>query len=297
MNENEPTEVIYDERLLPWSDGRIWSEATVVREIHLHTETIIHSAYEIGRRLIWTREVLGHGAFGPWCAKTLPMFSVRTLQNYMAVAEFLTRHPKLTEPLAKAGLKKALLLTQVPEEQLDEMLQNGHMAEVPVDQLGELSYVELKQRLRSTEKDLKEVSEKAAKAEGKAEEVTQTLTEMSSVWHSAEESKLCATVHEMHGELDTALEAMLVKLDVMRGRWGTLPAPVRARIIGLLQYMRARADYEELAFRQAIGEEVWGSELTQAFEQPRALGRDFPIPADRVVHLETAQAAKARRQG
>lgn len=265
--------------LEPYSDGRIWEEHVVLAEIICHTETIIHSAYEIGRRLIWTKEVLGHGRFSSWCSDHLP-FSERTIQNYMRVGEFLTNHPRLLKPLAKAGLKKTLLLTSLPTELLEEMVGDGHMAEVPVEMLGDVPYIELKKSVEDLKSRLSDETQARNKAENKVSDLTMALGQQTA--ERSQFQEFAANVVVKNGAaMKAEIERLATALSVVSMRWGELPGPQRADLVGLMEGLHAQLEYELLRFRTEVGDEVYGHQLVEVMQHAEAVGH--PVPDHRVI--------------
>ena len=59
------------------SDGRIWDDHLVATEIYSYFQQGVRCAYEIGRRLLWAKAVLPHGAFSAWGQEHLPWMSQR----------------------------------------------------------------------------------------------------------------------------------------------------------------------------------------------------------------------------
>ena len=77
----------------------------------------------------------------------------------------------------------------------------------------------------------------------------------------------------------TELSAVL--LDNLASRIEELPAPVRARVVGLAEYMLARTELEMLRFRALAGEDVTGAEFAEVVERPRTAGAVYRLPKNR----------------
>ncbi len=261
-------------QLEPYSDGRIWEEHVVLAEIICHTETIIHSAYEIGRRLIWTKEVVGHGRFGDWCSDHLP-FSERTIRDYMRVADFLAKHPALLKPLGRAGLKKTLLLTSLPQEVLEEMVGDGHMAEVPVEMLGDVPYVELKKTVEQLKKALEKQTEVANKAENKVADLTMALGQQTAERSQFQEFA-AGFVAKDGARLKAEIERLASHAGIVADRWPELTGSQRADVVGLMEGLHAQLEYELLRFRTMIGDEVYGHQLAEVLQHAEAVGHAVP---------------------
>lgn len=270
--------------LAPYSDGRIWEEHQVLTEICFHTEQIVHSAYEIGRRLIWTKEVLGHGQFLTWCEANLP-FSMRTIQNYMRVANFLVANPRLLKPMARAGMKRALLLTSLPQELVDEVIADGNLAEVPLDELGDVPYVDLKKEVVRLQKEREDTQLKLAQYEREGRNLKEALGEQ-----TAERSKIEEFAHNVLTRDAERFKAEIARLAgsyaVLTQRWDDLPHKQRAEAIALWEGLQAHLEYERVTFQQAIGQEVYGHQLAEALNHARATGH--AIDEDRVLPFVAA---------
>jgi hypothetical protein len=132
---------IADESL---SDGRDWDSSTILRELQHHlAQGLIHT-YEVGRRLLWTKRQLGHGAFQVWCEENLDIGRF-TRQRCMQVAVFFCRHPGLLRQLGSTSVKKVLALQSLPQADLEALEAGGTLAGgLSAVEAAQLPYVELK---------------------------------------------------------------------------------------------------------------------------------------------------------
>lgn len=88
------------------------------REVIAEAASAIRSRFngdvrEIGERLAAVKDVLPHGAFGPWVAHELGI-TPRTAQNYMNAAGFLTGKSETVSHLPPAILYKLAAPTALP---------------------------------------------------------------------------------------------------------------------------------------------------------------------------------------
>lgn len=273
----DPTELGL--RLQPYSDGRLWEEHVVLAEIHVHAETIIHSAYQIGRRLIWTKEVLGHGAFGSWCEANLP-FSDRTIRNYMRVATFLVDHPRLLQPLARAGLKKTLLLTSLPAELAQLVDDNGLVGEVPVEDLGDVPYVTLRKQVEQLRAEKLELEEHVVRTEADLRASRDAVADQT-IAQSRIEEHADEILRTGWATFESAISTLSGQWALLVSRWDDLSPAQRARLVGLAESVATHARYEADALRHQVGEDSHSAALAEALSWADRLGH--PIPDDRKV--------------
>ena len=151
------------------ADGRDWAQDLVVSEIASFQAQALICAFEIGKRLLWAKRELGHGRFEGWAEESLAM-SGKTRRRFCQYALFFLRHPKLYGQLEGAPVKKILLLTSLPDGDIEAMSEGVSTAGVSMSDVATLPYVELKKRL---EKQDREVVRLAAEVEAKTEKVNE----------------------------------------------------------------------------------------------------------------------------
>lgn len=301
--ETHIAEVVLDAELLPYSDGRIWNEELVVREIHHYEETIIVSAYELGRRLIWTKKHLGHGRFEDFCAKRLPQYSKPTLWRYMQVAEFLVQHPALMKPAAAAGLKKTLLLTTLSPDQVERVIGDGLVGEAPIEGLDKIPYVELKKEVEKLKAAKGTLEESLAKREVELEKAKVAIADASGAIMGDDE-ELLKLIGKARGKITDAFRELRLEVApiLTRAQNEALNVEVKAHLLGLLEYAAVLAQSEGIQVRERIGEGIYSAEIIALMEQERPLASRFPVPPD-LAHprfragndAEAATAAGAAR--
>lgn len=274
------TEVIVpDKRRLALSDGRFWNEELVVREILGHTEAIIVSAYEIGRRLLWAKEEVGHGRFEDWCADTLP-FNLRTAQRYMQVAEFLVDNPKLLKPAAKAGLKKTLLLTTLAPDQLEELMSGGLVGEASIEDLDKVPYAKLQRDVRALRHTTERTEAELAARESELSKTKEAVAELSGALDVDAEDRL-KKIRKVREGLCTAIllaHAQLRPL-VDRMRLGELSPLEAAELVGVLEFSEVLVKNTVYQARASIGEGYWQDAVIENLERPRCAEDNNRIPA------------------
>lgn len=267
--------------LKPYSDGRAWNHDLVVREIALHAEQIVISGYEIGRRLVWTKEELGHGRFEAWLVESMP-FTMRTAQRYMQIAEYLVDNPKLLEPMARAGLKKALLLTTLAPDQVEALLgDQGGMPEAEIEGIDKVPYHELRKEVEKlrVERDmdrgtLKQKDEQLLRA--KAE-----IADLTGLARRPEEVALLEKVATIRKSVEESFMLLDVLVATAAPKWEDLSLRGRGELAGLVHYALRLGQLEEAIFRSAIGEAVWAHDWTAIIEDPFPAARSYPLPVER----------------
>lgn len=264
-------------RLEPYSDGRIWNERLVLTEIHAYTETIVQSAYEIGRRLIWAKEVMGHGMFVEWCEKSLP-FGGRTARNYMQVASFLLDHPALLQPLNKAGLKKTLLLTTLPPGTLEELVGDGQVAEISLEGIADIPYIELKKQVDALKTKRIELEDRLADTESQLEDARNAVADQ-----AIQVSKIDEHAERVINQQWAKFEGFVTDLEgallVLVARWDDIHPSLRARVVGMVEGVRVHTEHAQLVLKNNIGEAMWGEEYGRCLREAAQVG--LPINDDR----------------
>ncbi len=267
--------------LRPYSDGRAWNHELVVREIAMHAEQIVVSGYEIGRRLTWTKAELGHGRFEAWLGEHMP-FSLPTARRYMQIADYLVENPRLLEPMAKAGLKKALLLTTLAPDQVEALLgDQGGMPEAEVEGIDKVPYHELRREVEKlrVERDmdrgtLKTRDDQLVRA--KAE-----IADLTGISRRPEEAAVLDKIQKLHEKVDQVFTEIDILVDAVGPHWTGLSLRARGELAGLVHYGMRLAQFEEALFRSTIGEAVWAHDWTAIIEDPFPAARSYPLPVER----------------
>lgn len=268
--------------LTPYSDGREWDERTVVREILHYAETIIVSAYEIGRRLVWAKKVIGHGGFADWCAANVRI-SLRSAQEYMQVAEFLTENPRLLKPCGSLGLKKTLLLTTLAPDQVERLLgERGGMPETDIEGLDEVPYYELKRQVDSLKKTADKATGDLRAKEELLSQRNEELLNATSLSRMPGDAMVMKRLDERRKQLTIAFGVLGAQLDMIQHDWAEYNSATRAEVYGMLEWAIKLGELERLRFRMNIGEEVWGHEWAELLDEARPAASRFPLPIGRV---------------
>ncbi len=278
----------FDAAMEPWSDGRPWDSELVLREILHYGEQAVVSAYEIGRRLVWTKLTLDNRHFEAWCSKNLP-FSQRTVQNYMRVAEWLRTRPSLLEPLARAGLKKALLLTSLPEDDAQALAEEGLIPSADLDlaEVEHLPYLELQKRLqrekRQAVKRDSELAREKARADG-AEAELQALQARIGAAQTADEKEARKLLEQWRNEFDLVAAKVGLGLDVLSRRSGEFSQSTQFLVRGFAAYLRGYGELEDCRCRALLGEFVTGAEWPSREGDDRPGGRStYRLPEGRFL--------------
>lgn len=271
----------------PFSDGRLFNPDTVAREINFHTENMLVSAFEIGKRLVWAKAVLGHGRFGEWADANFA-FSNRTRQRYMKVAARLQNHPKLLEPLSQAGLKKTLLLTSLAEDELTELADEGALGEVDLSQISDVSYVELNEMVKRERTRREQAERTAADATGKLERTEKRLQEteaqvakLSGHLPPEQEQEVLDHLAKMRQRFDALMVSSGIALDGFARMAEDMSPGARAALVGFVEYRRVFVEYEQERFRSLSGEFVEGAVFAELENRPRPMGDLYELPEAR----------------
>lgn len=276
--------------LMPYSDGREWDEQLCIREIGLHLESMVEHAYEAGRRLIWAKNSVGHGKWGEWIRTNLRI-SGDTAQRYMQVAEFLVRHPALLKPAMTAGMKKLLLLTEVPDQYIVNLIECSGSPEGDAELLFAKSYPDLKAELSAVKRELTELKKKSAEESKELEVAKEALADSSMLAFKAPED-IDKELDSIEDELNQWVKRARSKLLPLARDWASLDQRTRVRVVQLLKGASLHIEHEQLAVEDAAGQEPVRAVYMDILRQANAVGRS--IPTERVIHSVDPDAATSR---
>ena len=128
----------------------------------------LEGAIEIGRRLNEAKEKLNHGEFNDWCMENLN-YSKRNAERFMQLANNYgdadSEFSKATA-LSQLSISKALKLLQLPEEEVENFIEEHDVPDMSVRELEE-EIKNLKSEKDELQKDLTFAEKKATDAEGK----------------------------------------------------------------------------------------------------------------------------------
>lgn len=234
-----------------FSQGRMFDPDQVATEINRHAMDMVVAANEIGKRLIWAKDELGHGRFGPWLEANIP-FSVRTAQRYTKLALAFERHPRLLEPLARTSLKKALAITTLSDEELTTLEEGGTVAEMEAGELGELTYSELQDALkreksaRSKAEDEAHNAKKAADREQEnVKRLTRQLAERDGLIAPEAAEEIEKSLENLKSSFDGWLAQLVPAMQGLNNQLEDLPADLVAKKESLLSYARTMLEIHE----------------------------------------------------
>lgn len=105
----------------------------ITTQIITYKQVAATSILEIGRLLIQAKEQLPHGEWGSWLRDRVE-FSERSANNFMRVAREYASNPQL---VADLGIRKAIALLDVPEEERQAFANENNAAQLTARQLEE----------------------------------------------------------------------------------------------------------------------------------------------------------------
>ena len=251
--------------LMPYSDGRPWQQNVVTEEVLSHIQSIMVGVFEVGRRLLWGKSILPHGQFEAWVTLDLGL-SVRTSQQYMQVSRFLVDHPGVLKPASRAGVKKLLLLSSLPEELQAQVEETGLLAEVPLSQLETTPYSVLKGMVQRLTSELEELKEESATTQNKLRRAQDRLMEES------DPDEFCrrGRVSEAKKAIEDALHKWARPMDDLAGSWDELAPATRAELVAYCEWLRAFATHEA-ARLEAIAEQITPGDYGQILREAKFL--------------------------
>lgn len=293
--ETRPEIADQDLMLEAWSDGRIWEEGLVVREINLYTEQALYCLFEIGRRLIWTREVIGHSQFGDWCMKKLP-FGRRNAERYMQIARWFSQRPGLLKPLARLGLRKAVALTTLPPDVGDALLSDGHVPGLDLEEVEDLPYCELHKRVEELRADADDLRAERTKLADRLSEAEGTVARLTTLQVTDDDAAMLREVARLRERAEKVLTEVCMRVRPMAARAlrGELSPLVRADVVAFATYLDVLVRNEILVIQAAAGEEVWSGVLIENMERPRPLASRYTVPNELLPPAPDEDPAPAR---
>jgi len=262
-------ETARETKLIQLGNGRAWDSDLVLREILVEQEKMVISASRIGRLLAWTREKLGHGQFTNWVSRHVP-FSVRTAQRYIRVHDFFEAHPRLLKPMAGAGLKRTLLLTTLPDEQLELLAEEGQLGEVDIDELPSTPYVELQKRVNDLKKEKGDTDDKVAKLENQLAEAHAQIADLSGVM-SKDDQKLIEKFRKWKDDAENQFALFSAQTEGIGARLKDHHPAVRAEYVAFWEWLFTRAEVSCLEAQVTAGKSVYGSTINEAITRARPL--------------------------
>lgn len=266
--------------LVAYSDGQTWDDVLVAEEVNHHIGRAMREMFEVGKRLVWAKETLGHKRFGEWRERHIPL-SDRTCTRYMQLATFLVAHPKAIGVVNKAGLKKSLeLISHLREldtdrDLVDEMLAEGEIPGVDLKRLDDLSYNQLKADLLKARRDLALESRRLTKAERELQDAKLTIAD--GAMHTLrEEEELVAELDEIWDTFSTELKKLHPRLMKYGRHYADLPPDLAARFRAMLQAMQYHITNEAMVCEEEAGVEHFTIGHAHHFYESAA-STGFPI--------------------
>ena len=132
-------------------DGQEYNQGRITAEVRIYLERISQDYIAVGRRLLVVKQVEGHGNYMKWLKANFPL-SPRSAQRFTQIALALERRPDLA-PLAKAGVSKALVLLDLPDEYLDEAELEGTIDGRSLDEFDTMTRKEVIETARKLKRD------------------------------------------------------------------------------------------------------------------------------------------------
>jgi hypothetical protein len=262
-------------------EGRAWHPDLVAEELVNLFSEVWHRIVYGGRMLLWAKRCLGHGAFEGWCEQKVGI-SQRTAREWMRVARFAEDHPRLAAPLGRAGLKKALLLTSMPAEVIDNLYEALDGPEAPFDEsVFDRPYVELKRELESMSKQLERANADRAREEGRAARAERTVAELvRTPSNPAQETIDVLRKHK--NSIHSAVIAHLGTAELLCRDWDSADPAVKAEVLSLMEWLDALGRFEHARMRLLVGDENWGDTY-------RAIIAEGRVKTDSVYDLDESR--------
>lgn len=160
--------------------------AVEIRSLQQQARIVVMSyAVEIGRRLCEAKSVVPHGEWGKWLEEQVK-FSQSTAQNYMKMYERFGSEQiglfesEKTQAIMNLPYTKALKLLTVPEEEMDDFLEENNVSEMSTRELEQAirERDEAKKEAQKWKETVDQTADGALKAEESARRAKQEAEEL-----------------------------------------------------------------------------------------------------------------------
>ena len=205
-----------DAEIRPYSDGRLWDETTAEAEIRYWRCVGVRAMYEIGRRLVWAKKQLGHGAFSDFLEKM--EINERNARYQMEIARFFVQHPRALRNWGELDMRRTLELAQADPEVIEAALDTGSLGDVPLDKTGRIPFPELKAKLREAEKKLRQTETALTDSERARTEAEGQVKSMVRLRHSPDRA---AEIQRRATELRDQMAGLLAEMGMFLDGVGT----------------------------------------------------------------------------
>lgn len=172
--------------------------------------TTLNGCIEIGRRLSELKEMLGHGNWLPWCKEQLG-YSDRQARRYMEISE---NYGDENSPFSNwttssnLSISKAYSLLSVPEEEVEEFVENHDVENVTVKELNaqieewKRKNESLQTALDNTEVEKEELQNRIDTAESRSDELVSEIGKLK------EKQSDPAEIEKLQAQLDKEKEKL-----------------------------------------------------------------------------------------
>lgn len=171
----------YDDLIHACGDGFDLPVDQAKQDIHECYKRAAGEMITIGKRLILIKQKLAHGEFLQYLTEEFPE-TPRRAQQYMLIARrFIGREGKnedvfaFHQKIAGPSRDKNLLLLGVSDEEIDTAMKSDEFLGHSLEEVGALSYRQLKEELRKRERDLERARAQRDKADSKIEDLTEEV--------------------------------------------------------------------------------------------------------------------------
>jgi hypothetical protein len=272
------------DRLQLYSQGHDFDRHVVAQDVRRHIGTMLFHAFEVGRLLCWAKAALPHGQFGPWVEREFN-FSKMTRARYMGIADMLLDRPKQLEILKGAPIKSVLLLTTLPDDQVELLMADGKLGDVELTDFAKKPFREIKALLDGERKarahvedELQAMREQRDAANEKVREVERHAARASGLVPPEELEAIIETCADIEERFTTVNVAISIRIENLARQAPHLGVKEKAQIAGLVVYMDRFT-----TLMRARAEELWGhpwtgAEWTDLLGGPRPLADVYTFP-------------------
>ena len=207
---------VHDEFLAACGDGFELTVEQAKFDIRESAGRMIDDYIRVGKRLIVLKHKLEHGQFENYVNEECP-FSLRVGQECMLIAKRVVGSKSadvraFCQVSAGNSKQKALLLLMgVSDEEIEQANESDELLGRPLEEVGELSYRQLKEALRKTERDRDRARTQRDKAESKNEDLSERIAIL-----NADEEDLEAPLTPLETEMGRLMHQLGRALNVAK---------------------------------------------------------------------------------
>lgn len=181
--------------------------ASIQMQLEFAQKVLLTAAYNIGKMLAESREVIKHGEWENWVEERLP-FKLRAAQNYMKVyKEYKENEIDNSSVYSSLGYSQALALLAVPSEEREEFAKQVNAKDMTIEEL-KTTIKSMKEQQNSKDRELEEMKVNHGKLTNEYESLTNDFNNLTNRIDQLQQEKKEAE-EKQDAELAKRLEASI----------------------------------------------------------------------------------------